>query len=247
MDKQKALKVLKHTSAVLWWVLVILVAFITVSVVGAKIKGKVPSIFGYSVLHIVTGSMEPEIPENTYILVKKTAPEDVRRGQIITFYSDDPEIYGFPNTHRVVEDPIVTEDGIEFVTGGDANSANDDETAKSDKLVGVYVGQLGFLTKFSEFLGGNTVFFILMALTVGIFAMNFYTIFRIGGDSKKTEEEIAEQAVKDYIREMAVKEYLAGQELADNTSDAEKTSEDSLGAAESIPQDTDLDGEDNEK
>ena len=102
----------------------------------SKIRGEIPYFFGYSVMNIVSGSMEDTIPEGSYILIKKVDATEVRNGDIICFYSDDPAIKGYPNTHKVVEDPIYGENGIEFVTKGDANPRKDDYTAKGDKLIG---------------------------------------------------------------------------------------------------------------
>jgi signal peptidase len=136
-------------------------------------SGKVPSVFGYSVLNIVSGSMEDEIPSGSYILIKKTDAGEIEKGDVICFYSTDPKIYGLPNTHRVVEEPIVTENGIEFVTKGDANPINDKQTAKGDRIVGVYVKRLDGLTAFSDSLGQGTLVIVIICLL-------FSTIFMIG-------------------------------------------------------------------
>lgn len=213
MNKEKNSEIVKKTLSALWWVAVALVAFLMVSVLSAKIKGEVPSVFGYSVLNIVSGSMEPEIEEGTYILVKNEGPENIKKGQIICFYSEDPDIYGHPNTHRVVEEPIVTESGYEFVTRGDANGKDDEVTAKGDRIIGVYVKELGFLSKLSESLGGNTMFIIIAVMMIGLTFMSFYGLMRDGRDGgKKTDEEIAEEAVKEYIAAQAVREYLESKE-----------------------------------
>ena len=132
-ENKKAAKAIKCTASVIWWVILVLLFILLVNIFGAKLTGKVPSVFGYSVMNIVSGSMEDEIPKDSYILIKKVSPEEIKKDDIICFYSSDPKIYGMPNTHRVVQDPIVTENGIEFVTKGDANRVNDTETAKGEK------------------------------------------------------------------------------------------------------------------
>ena len=131
---KKTIKALKIAAKVFWWGATVVVALLIVSIIGAKIRGEVPYFCGYSVMNIISDSMEDRIPTGTYILIKKTDPAKIEKGNIICFYSDDPDIKGYPNTHMVVEDPIYTENGIEFVTKGTSNPENDKYTAKGDKL-----------------------------------------------------------------------------------------------------------------
>ena len=149
MTESRKNKFVKNAAAALWWVAIILLALILFNVVGAKMRGEVPSVFGYSVVNIISGSMEDEIPKDSYILIKKVDASQIKKDDIICFYSTDPAIYGMPNTHRVVEDPIISDTGIEFVTKGDANPVKDKVNAQGDRLVGIYVKTLDWLTSFS--------------------------------------------------------------------------------------------------
>lgn len=161
----------KKIIGVIWWVIIIGLGLLMFSIIGAKMRGEVPSIGGYSIMKIISGSMEDEIPEGSYILIREIDPAEVGEGDIITFYSSDYMIYGLPNTHRVVEPPIVTDGGIEFVTKGDANPINDKVTAKGEDLIGIYVRRLDGLTKFSNALEGGGMFIIMIVLEAFIFAM----------------------------------------------------------------------------
>jgi signal peptidase I len=126
--------------------------------------------------------MEDEIPKDSYILIKRTDPSEIRKDDIICFYSDDFTIQGYPNTHRVVEEPIITENGIEYVTRGDANPINDNATAKGEKLIGRYVKNLDGLTRFSHALEGNTMIVIIGIILMASVVMITYTAVL---DSKK--------------------------------------------------------------
>ena len=167
-------ELLKKALGVLWWGFTIALALLLISIIGAKLTGKVPSIFGYSVVNIISGSMEDEIPKGSYILIKKIDADEVKRGDVICFYSSDPTIYGMPNTHRVVEDPIKTDEGLEFVTRGDANLIADKVNAKGDRLIGIHVKNLDGLTAFSEFVSGNNFIFVIIGLQIAIAAMVAY-------------------------------------------------------------------------
>lgn len=168
--KQKVAGVVRITLGTLWWTAVVLLALVIVNIFSAKIRGEVPSVFGYSVMNIVSGSMEsPEdtdggIPVGSYILIRRVDPKDIKRGDIICFYSTDPSIYGYPNTHRVVEEPIVTENGIEFVTKGDANPVPDKYNAEGGRLIGRFVRRLDGVTAFVKMLEGNGMLIMLGAL-----------------------------------------------------------------------------------
>ena len=174
MQKTKVIKIVKLTLSTLWWVVLVLLALLLMSILGAKLRGEVPKVFGYSVMHIISNSMGETIPEGSYILIKETDPEDIKKDDIICFLSDDPTIYGFPNTHRVVEEPIITEGGIEFVTRGDANHGNDTVTAKSDRLVGRYVKTMGGLKSFSDMLDSGGLITIMGVL---LFAMSIIFLY----------------------------------------------------------------------
>ena len=174
---KKLLKIFKKAAIVLWWSLTVVLIVGIFGIMTAKMRGEVPYFFGYSVMNIVSGSMEDTIPEGSYILIKKTDPSEIRKGDIICFYSDDPKIKGFPNTHAVVEDPIEGENGLEFVTKGEANPTNDPVTAKGSRLIGRYVKNLDLLTRFSKALDGNTMLIISTALTVLCAGMMIASVF----------------------------------------------------------------------
>jgi signal peptidase I len=76
-----------------------------------------PRFLGYQVLNVVSGSMEPEIPIGSLVLVGSAEPAQIEVDDIIAYRSGDSVI-----THRVVENHTV--EG-EFITKGDANDEND--------------------------------------------------------------------------------------------------------------------------
>jgi signal peptidase len=167
---EKAKKIIDIIIKVVWWVVLILLIALSVGIVSAKIKGKVPKVFGYSVVHIISQSMSDTIPVGTYILIKEVSPEEIKENDIICFYSEDSLIYGRPNTHRVVE--VIENDGkYEYVTKGDSNAGQDTVTAKGDKLIGRYVKNLEGLTWLSgavQSQGMMVVFVVMFIVSVGI-------------------------------------------------------------------------------
>lgn len=181
-------KLLKNTVSALWWCVLALLFALIVNIIGAKMAGRVPSVCGYSVMHIVSGSMEEKIPAGSYILIKKVSPDKVKINDIICFYSDDPAIYGLPNTHRVVEEPIRVGEGFEFVTRGDANPGKDHVTAKGERLIGVYVDTLDGLTAISSVMSGNTLVIIFIVLQLSVMGMALYIIVSVKKSKDKNSE-----------------------------------------------------------
>ena len=165
MATKKVFLALKYVLSALWWLALVLGLVLVISFVSAHFKGEVPHIGKYSIMNIVSESMEPQIEKGTYILIKRTPAEDVKKGDIICFYSDDPAIYGRPNTHRVVEEPHVQDGEIVFTTQGDNNPIPDKQPARGDRLIGVWVTNLDALTVFLNFLTNNFIwiFAILLA------------------------------------------------------------------------------------
>ena len=187
MSKTKAKRIIKITLSAAWWVAIALLFVIMVSIIGAKLRGEVPKLFGYSVMHVISGSMEDDIPKGSFILVKSEDPENIKKDDIISFYSDDMTIQGYPNTHRVVEDPIITDNGIEFVTRGDANPENDKVTAKGENLIGVYVKNLDGLSRLSVALEGKTMIIIIgVVLMASVFMITYTAVLesKNGSDGK---------------------------------------------------------------
>ena len=179
----------KKIGSALWYVFLGFMFLVLVSIFVSRMQGDVPRVFGFSIMKISSGSMEDTIPTGAHILIKKTAPEDIKKGDIICFYSEDPKIYGYPNTHRVIEDPIKTDSGYEYVTQGDFNPLKDEVTAKGDKLIGRYIMQLTFLTAITDFF--TTKFMLVCMVTVQLACICLFMFTYTASKKQKAEKEAA--------------------------------------------------------
>ena len=90
-----------------------------------------PSLFGYRAYDVISGSMEPEIRQNSIVYCKDVNPVDIVEDDVIVFYSSDET--GAITTHRVVENQVSEET---FVTKGDANEQNDVTPVYYSDLIG---------------------------------------------------------------------------------------------------------------
>lgn len=182
--------------------LILVSVFVLLSVVLTP-AGQVPQVLGYSVFRVMTGSMEPEIREDSLLVVKKTPPEDIVPGDVISFFSPDPMLEGAVNTHRVVR--IEKENGrTQFITKGDANVIEDIYPTDASALVGRVVFQSYGLGKAVSLLANPLVFGIIILLPLLIILlMNLYRAVRIAADIAKKEEE---EAVRKALEEIKAKQ-----------------------------------------
>ncbi|MGN0538154.1 MAG: signal peptidase I [Acutalibacteraceae bacterium] len=175
----------------------------TVYIMVSSMNGRVADIFGKSILRVVSGSMEPSIYEGDYILVEKIPCEQLKKGDIITFYSENKSIYGMPNTHRIID---INDDGS-FVTKGDANINADEEVVTQDKIIGKYSGKLRFLRWLNSFTSLKKL--VILGVIILVLIMSVYelkTIIKVGKISDDEKKKIYDQKREKLIREAIEKE-----------------------------------------
>ena len=182
--------------------LILVSVFVLLSVVLTP-AGQVPQVLGYSVFRVMTGSMEPEIREDSLLVVQKTPPEDIVPGDVISFFSPDPMLEGAVNTHRVVR--VEKENGrIQFITKGDANVIEDTYPVDASALVVRAVFKSYGLGRVVSLLANPLVFGIIILLPLLIILlMNLYRAVRIAADIAKKEEE---EAVRKALEEIKAKQ-----------------------------------------
>lgn len=170
--------------------------------------GKHFSVAGYQVLRVLTSSMEPAIAENTCIIIKEYPVDQLKVGDIITFTSDDPQIQGYYNTHRIHD--IVEENGETlFVTKGDATSAVDAYPVHKDQVAGIFVKELPggrTLGKIFLALSDNKIYFlvIMLPLTLCLISYFWQIVGMVTGryDEDEEEEDDDYEAIKKEIDEL---------------------------------------------
>ena len=124
----------------------------------------VPKLLGWQNLAVLSGSMEPNIPVGSMIIVKDVNPKELETGDVITFRVSDSTLV----THRVVEN---NKDTQEIVTKGDANEDNDGNPVSYANVVGelfISIPLLGYLSIYMQSILGIAILcgvvFILLLL-----------------------------------------------------------------------------------
>lgn len=125
---EKALKIIRN---IVFYIVIAFFITISVMMLNFKRQGVQPSILGYKLFIVQTGSMQPRIDVGDLILVKEVAINDIEKDDVITFRSDKSNNI---TTHRVKQ--VLNEDSIEFVTKGDANNVEDPNSVKEEQIIG---------------------------------------------------------------------------------------------------------------
>jgi len=155
-------------------------AFIIVLMTAAVLTFLAPR-FGWGVDAVFSGSMEPQLKVGGVVITRPVQAEDIKVGEIITFYSPLSEKL---TSHRV----IAVEDGssFDFRTKGDANEDADPFIVPAQNVVGkvcFHIPYLGYVAQFVKTRLGLLLTLCLPGLI--IIVMEMRNIWRV-----LTEEEI---------------------------------------------------------
>ena len=106
-----------------------------------------PPLFGAYV--IVSPSMEPTIHVQDAILIKRT--DDLKIGDICTYYSTNPKYPGKMITHRIVGTNLNEKGEKVYVFNGDNNYSSDELTVSLDQIYGkviMKIPKIGYIQYF---------------------------------------------------------------------------------------------------
>ena len=102
----------------------------------ARLNGQVPSLFGYQLYVVETGSMIPTLPIGSNILVRELRPGDALQvGDVITYNHGTAAV-----THRII-DTVTGDDGVlRYQTKGDnPENSPDPWLVSRDEIRGVMI------------------------------------------------------------------------------------------------------------
>lgn len=125
---------------ILFSVVIMVLVGVIISVNITKSRGEIPSIGGYQLFVIESGSMEPTLNIGTVILMHKPKDsEALKENTIVTFRTPSAEIV----THRIVQ-VITTEDGERlYQTKGDnPQNSIDPDPLTPERVIGVYIAKV---------------------------------------------------------------------------------------------------------
>lgn len=191
---RKFFSVLNKIKNVICWTLFVLLVVAVIALVATRVKGNTPSIFGYSLYRVSSGSMEPELMVGDIILNKSVDDIDTIKVNDIITYIGSGETAGMLVTHKVIVAPHTNEDGLVVLqTQGVANDIADPEIT-SDRVVGVLVGTVPFLSYLYNLFLSMWGLIIFIVLLLVIFLDELINLIKAlaGYTPKEDREDISE-------------------------------------------------------
>lgn len=167
-------------------ILIFLFAVVVIVSVMRTPEGEPPMIMGRTMLQVSSPSMEPELKIGTVVMVKKAGTSEVKEGDIISFYTKDPDIYNSVVTHRVIE-VQQRDSGTVLITKGDANVSRDIYPVKNNQMIGIVTGSSDIIGSFVMLLSYKWVFalFILIPLLYILISNGIKIFAKPRGGSRK--------------------------------------------------------------
>jgi signal peptidase len=163
-EKPKS-KPLKWLQTLFTIVFLAIIFFLLGTGVYAMITGTEPNVFGYQMMMVTSGSMEPTFMTGSVIIVNTNEGQDYDVGDVAMFWTpDDPERN---ITHRIIA--ISEQDGQRYYqTQGDNNNAPDQELITLEQIRGKYanvtVPYLGYFFRFIKSRDGILLLAVLLGL-----------------------------------------------------------------------------------
>jgi signal peptidase I len=119
-------------------------------------------------LVVLSGSMEPEMSPGDAVIVREVPASEIQERDVITFQRTGSET---PTTHRVIEKQQ-TEDGVAYVTKGDANEEPDRGTVPHDRVVGEVIFVIPFIGHVVQFVNTQVGFLALVLTPMVLFVLS---------------------------------------------------------------------------
>ena len=141
----------KKISGIIGTILIVVLIAVVIVMFDARMSGEAPSIFGYQIYRVSSESMEPELMVGDVILAKEVDPQEIQKGDIVTYKGEKGTFDGMLITHKVIEDPEYVNGEYVFQTAGIYEGALPDPEWGEDQLLGRYVKKLPFIDKIYNF------------------------------------------------------------------------------------------------
>jgi signal peptidase I len=146
-----------------------LIILVIVAVVAPFVVYAVPGVVGADHgLVVLSGSMEPRMSPGDAVIVREVPASEIERQDIITYQRQGSDT---PTTHRVIEKQS-TEEGVAYVTKGDANEERDRGTVSHDRVVGEVIFVIPFIGHVVQFANTQLGFLVLVLTPMVLFVLS---------------------------------------------------------------------------
>ena len=162
---------------------------------------KVPDVFGYKPMIVLSGSMETSIYTGDLVFVKIVDTNILKEDDIIAFRNETNTV----TTHRIVE--LVNENGNKlFRTKGDNNNTEDAKLVLANEVEGVYVFKISGLGNVLMFLKEPKSLIILLLATLVLGLIWIQIMDKIENKNKIQEDEKYKKEFEEFKKMQQEKE-----------------------------------------
>lgn len=186
----KAVRLIKN---IICWILILILAITMVIFLTTRIQGNTPTVFGYTIFRISTGSMEPELMTGDVILDKVMDDEtEIAVGDVITFEGGS-QFDGKLVTHKVIKAPYTDEKGNTMLqTHGIANEL-DDTPISIDQVRAKMICKIPYIDTLYNLFLSPCGLLIMILLIILVFIDEIINIVKIlSGRNETRLEDIGE-------------------------------------------------------
>lgn len=140
-------------------------------------------LFGYKIYIVNSDSMSAtDFSAGSLILVKEVHPSTLKKGDIITFMSQDTNSFGETVTHKIRKLTTDAEGNPGFITYGTTTNTNDETIVTYPYVLGKYEKHIPNLGTFFNFLKTTTGYFVCIFIPFMLIIINeaikFFNLFR---------------------------------------------------------------------
>lgn len=184
-------------TTVSWWVKTIASWVLltgAVGLLGALVV--VPRVTGSTAYTVLTGSMKPDYPPGTLIVVRPTPGDDLAAGDVITFQpeSGNPAVI----THRIVSIFYDNQGHRRFITKGDANKVQDDTQLVDEQIRGRLLYSVPYVGHVNSLLSGSTRTIAMNAIVGGL---GVYAVWMWAGGLRDRRRATAAESLDNLVRD----------------------------------------------
>ena len=179
MEKQEKIKKIQLSKLDIIGIILIGL-FLPIIIINATlvIKGmvnpeKVPTVFGYAPLIVISDSMDLEYSKDfgnpgafnkgDLIFIKEIDPSDLKEKDIISYLDEDDKVV----SHRIIR--FEEKDGVRMIITKGDYSVSEDPAVHPDRVVGIYLSRLPKLGGFAMFLQKPVGIIVLMGIPLVIY------------------------------------------------------------------------------
>ena len=159
----------------------------TVAIAGVALI-LVPKATASRPLTVLTGSMQPMFNPGDVVVVRPTDTENLRIGQVITFQAEsgNPEL----TTHRITG-VVLTGEGRQYITRGDANGAEDPMPVKPEQVRGTVWYSVPYVGHAAVWASGATVRTVVDLAALSLILYGGYLVAAGAVDRRRRKPEVA--------------------------------------------------------